>query len=67
MTRQTAPAGKFRIIGIDTFEGEEWLQADVDTLDEAKRIIREKTAGEQILKMYVFDDAGTCLAGMGSY
>ena len=30
MTEQKAPKGKFRVVGVDTFSYEDWVQGDFD-------------------------------------
>lgn len=54
-----APKGKFRIIGVDTFDGGDWVEGDFDTLDQAIEHVNEKTKGEQMLMMHVYDDTGS--------
>lgn len=53
-----APEGKFRVIGVDTFDGGDWVDKDCDTLGEAQTHVREKTAGKEMLIMHIYDDQG---------
>ena len=41
--RATAPKGKYRIIGIDKFDGGDWVHADRDDLGAALKEARELT------------------------
>ncbi len=54
-----APRGKFRVIGVDTFDGGDWVEDDFDTLEKARKHADERTEGEQMLKMHVYDDTGS--------
>ncbi|PIR92602.1 hypothetical protein COU01_00840 [Candidatus Falkowbacteria bacterium CG10_big_fil_rev_8_21_14_0_10_44_15] len=51
-----APAGKFRIIGVDTFDYQTWLVGDCDTLLEAQELA-EKKVGDMTV-MHIFNDHG---------
>ena len=51
-----APKGKFRVVGADTFDGDDWVQGDFDTLEEAKECADKK--GCQMTKMYFYNDKG---------
>ena len=62
-----APPGKFRVIGVDTFDGGDWLDGDFDTLTEAKNHIIEKTRGTQMLMMYIYDERGRYTEGAGKF
>jgi len=53
---RNAPNGKFRIIGVDTFDGTDWVYEDVGTLEEAKKFA-DKT-GAKFLKIHVYNDKG---------
>jgi hypothetical protein len=37
-----APIGKFRIVGVDTFDGTDWHEGDRDTLAEAYELAKKK-------------------------
>ena len=60
-----APKDKFRVIGVDTFSNEDWEQGVFDTIDEAKKVAKDK--GGIMTKMYVYDDNGNCLYDAGTY
>jgi len=62
-----APQGKYRIIGVDTFDGTDWLEKDCDTLVEAQEYITTKVKGQQMLKMYIYDDKGKYVADVGVF
>lgn len=60
-----APRGKFRLIGVDTFEGPfaDFLVGDFDNRDDA---IAEATArGKAMTPMYLYDDAGKLVFSAG--
>lgn len=60
-----APLGKFRLIGVDTFDGGDWHDADFD--DFADAVIAARKKGGQMTKMYVYNDQGECVANTGSF
>lgn len=60
-----APEGKFRVVGVDTFDGGDWVQGDFDTRDEALAVAKEK--GGEMTRMYVYDDAGHRLGHAGTF
>ena len=62
-----APKGKFRVIGVDTFEGPtaDYLIGDYKTLDEAKKVCDEHGGTMNIT--YVYDEAGKRLHNAGTY
>jgi len=62
-----APQGKFRVIWVDTFDHEDGLEGDYDSLDSAKDIVDTKTKGVQMLKMHVYDDTGAHRYEGGSF
>mgnify|MGYP001559318669 CR=1 FL=1 len=53
-----APNGKFRVIGVDTYDGENWVEGDFDTLEQATKHAYEHTKDKNMLKMHVYDDTG---------
>lgn len=61
-----APEGKFRVIGVDTFDGTDWIQGDFNTLAQAMNCADEQTKGEEMLKMHVYDDKGINLYDAGT-
>jgi len=56
--RLKAPSGKFRVIGVDTFDGMDWVSGDFNSLNEAIRHADTQVKGEQMLKMHIYDDTG---------
>ncbi len=62
-----APKGKFRLIGVDTFDGGDWVVGDYKSLSIASEMANNETAGKQMLKMYVYDDLGECRHSAGSF
>lgn len=62
-----APAGKFRVIGVDTFDGDDWVEGDFDTVNLARAHAAKKTAGEQMLKMHIYNDQGIHVAAAGTF
>ena len=62
-----APAGKFRVIGVDTFDGTDWVCGDYPTNEEAVAFADEKGRGAKMLKLHVFDDQGTHMHEAGSF
>ena len=66
-----SPNGKYRVIGIDRFDGEDWLQNEYNTpqeaLEEARRLTREampSATSETIATVYyAYDPEGNFLGG----
>ncbi len=52
-----APKGKYRVVGVDTFDGDDWVQGDFDTLENARTVAEKK--GGIMTKMHIYDDSGT--------
>lgn len=65
MVEKKAPTGMFRVVGVDTFSDEDWVQGDYKTLQEA--IDEADERGAVMTKMYVYDDAGTYLHEAGKF
>ena len=61
-----APKGKFRVIGVDTFSGGDWMEGDFDTLDQAMEHANNETNGKKMLMMHVYDDTGSNRYHVGS-
>lgn len=55
MVALKAPKGKFRVIGVDTFNGANWIQGDFDTKEKAFDKATHNFVG---CKMNVYDDKG---------
>jgi hypothetical protein len=62
-----APKGKYRIIGVDTFDGTDWVEKDCDTLTEAQEHISKRVTRQEMLKLYIYDDKGKYVAEAGTY
>ena len=66
-----SPDGKFRVIGIDKYDREDWLDSEYDTAEEALSVAREKTRtcmhlasdAEVATVFYAYDPEGTYLGG----
>ena len=57
-----------KIAGIvDTFNNEDWVQGDCDSLPQAKELAEKEVAGKQMLKMYAYDEHGRLLHDCGSF
>jgi len=65
MITHTAPKSKFRIIGYDSFDNDQWKVGDYATLDEAKKEANKR--GGQMTIMYVHNDKGEIVHRSGSY
>lgn len=66
-TQLKAPTGKFRVVGVDTFEGPtaDYLIGDFPSLEEAKQKATE--SGGEMNPVYVYDSTGKMLFTAGSY
>lgn len=60
-----APKGKFRVIGVDTFDGGDWVSGDFSTKEEA--INHAVIKGGQMTKMHVYDDLGRHIYDAGTF
>ena len=60
-----APAGKFRVIGVDTFDGTDWIDGDYDTEEIA--IQQAKVKGGTMLKTHVYNDEGKHIFEAGTF
>jgi hypothetical protein len=60
-----APQSKFRVVMVDTFDGQDWVHGDFDTLEQAKDAA--DTQGEHMLKAHVYDDRGRNLFSAGNF
>ncbi len=65
MTELRAPEGKFRVVGVDTFDGDDWLQGDFNTEEEALAVANKE--GGTMTKMHVYDDQGRHLGEAGTF
>lgn len=64
---RNAPPGKFRVVGVDTFDGDDWVEGDFDTAAAAMTHAAGRTTGKQMLKMHVYDDKGRHVSASGSF
>lgn len=62
-----APKGKFRVIGVDTFEAfdADYLIGDYNTPRGAIRVAKKK--GKNMNPVYVYDDKGKLIANFGTF
>ena len=51
-----APPGKYRVVGVDTFDGGDWLEGDFETLREA--VAHATSRAGKMFRMHVYDEAG---------
>lgn len=61
-----APAGRFRVVGVDLFSHEDYLKRDYDSRAEACRVADDhnaKRSGSMDDICYVYDDQGTYIRG----
>lgn len=64
MNERCAPIGKYRVIGVDSFDGSDWHEGDFDTAADAVQRAKEKDAAMR--NMYVYDDTGRCIGSTGN-
>lgn len=62
---RNAPKGKFRVVGVDTFSHEDWLEGDFDTADAA--LAHAKRHGGVMNKMHVYNDVGKHIGYAGTF
>ena len=62
---RNAPKGKFRVIGVDTFDGGDWLQDDCDTLEVALKVAKDN--GGEMTVMHVYDENGVHQGRAGTF
>jgi len=67
MIELKAPQGKFRVIGVDTFDHTEWISGDFNTKEEAIKHAEKEVEDEEMLKMHIYDDKGKHLYDCGIY
>ena len=60
-----APKGKFRVVGVSTFDGIDWLSGDFKTLKQAKRYADMQ--GRQGTKMHVYNHKGKHVYEAGTF
>lgn len=59
------PAGLYRVIGVDTFSGEDWVEGDFATAEEA--LTAANNRGGTMLKMHVYNDKGRHIGEAGTF
>lgn len=59
--------GKFRLVGVDTFDHGDWVVGDYETLAEALKVADEKTNGQQMLMMHIYDKNGKHVSQCGRF
>ena len=59
-----APAGKFRVVMVDTFDGMDSVVGDY-TLRGAQRIAKKK--GGEMTKIYIYNEKGKCVGNFGTF
>ena len=62
---RNAPKGKFRVIGVDTFDGTDWVEGDYDTLEFAQKVAQAQ--GGSMCMMHVYDDRGKHVDKAGTF
>lgn len=60
-----APKGKFRVIGVDTFDGTDWIDGNFTTKKAAIKHADER--GATMLKTHVYDDKGNHIHEGGTF
>ena len=64
---RVAPKDMFRVVGVDTFDGTDWVEGDFPTLITAQNHATNSTKGKSMLKMHIYDDTGKCVDSAGSF
>lgn len=64
---RNAPPGKFRVVGVDTFDGTDGVDGDFDTLALAEAYIAKAIDGQEMLKMHIYDDQGNHVGEGGRF
>lgn len=62
-----APAGKFRVVGVDTFDRTSWVDGDFDTKDEAVAHAKYRGKDAVMMKLHVYDDKANHLYEDGKF
>jgi len=60
MFSRCAPAGKFRVVSVDTFDGDDWMEGDFAMIDEARATAAAAAAAKRhsFMVAYVYDSEG---------
>ena len=64
---RSAPPGKHRVIGVDTFDGGDWHEGDFDSLQEAIDHAMERVKGKDMIKMHIYNEHGKHLSDKGTF
>lgn len=64
-TELKAPEGKYRVVGVDTFDNTDWVEMDTAYKHEAIEAAEKR--GGTMLKMHVYDDQGRHVAEGGTF
>lgn len=64
-TRRPQKKGWFRVVGVDLFDGTDWVYGDYKTLRGAKRVAKKH--GERMLKTHIYNDKGNHVESHGTY
>ena len=62
-----APKGMFRVVGVDTFDGTDFVAGDFITFDDALEYVIKQTVGTDMLVMHIYDDTGAHLINKGKF
>ncbi len=62
-----ASPGKFKVIGLDTFSHEDWIEGEYDTKEEAIKKAKSITKGNDMTLARVYDDKENQLFQCGKY
>jgi hypothetical protein len=65
MNSRIPESGSFRVIGVDTFDGTEWVEGDYETQREAIDVAN--ACGGQMTKMHVYDKGGRHVHDAGRF
>ena len=57
--------GKYRVIGVDTFDGGDWVEGDFSSSAEA--LAHANRRGGPMTKMHVYDDNGKHIGEAGTF
>jgi hypothetical protein len=60
-----APPGKFRVVGVDTFDRTDWIEGDFD--DKVAALNHARLIGRTMLKAHVYDDQGRHVGEAGGF
>ena len=58
MFSRCAPPGKFRVVSVDTFDADDWMEGDFPTIDEARAAAAVAAKQHSFMVAYVYDSEG---------